>query len=602
MNIYDALNKIYSSTNDRLSTYVFTDELESFLDTGKDKQAYRLLRNINSLTWVASDDVFSVPPTERFVGNRKFSIEDLTDDDYDLLKSLDLTIVPLELRARTADVLWTQKRDYKMSILAAESYFQLYTLWYSVDDWVDALEMIKQSLLLSSKIGNKELIDKYCKSLYDCLIEIDGTDPNYLSIAIIEILLSNSFGDTNKIIDILSKIIDSNPNDPAKIEHAYTLKSKYFNKMKKANLARQSNLDFANYLVDFAEGIMSKSKTNAFRVQDFYVKAIIVYRNNGEPQMAEQTHKRLVEIQKDIPSFMASIASKYDLSEILDNITLNMQGLSYKEAIYRLTQMVVFFKKDEYKQKVLHDLYSYPLSNYFPSAFINETGQTTFTLPGLSFANPEDNAELLDQHIHHKMFQFQDIHGNIYLSHALAYIRQNFDIENEDLNFLVDNNFIIPKGRKEIIRSGIIMALKGQYYEALHILAPQAESIFRNIAREMGGLTVTLESDGTSKEKVLSSIFDLPELVDAYDNDILFLFKGLLNEQAGANIRNEIAHGIMSPQAAKSGARIYFVSVFIKLIATSTLEYYKTVQKIGKLQSITKPEKVVIDKPTPNKT
>ena len=141
-----------------------------------------------------------------------------------------------------------------------------------------------------------------------------------------------------------------------------------------------------------------------------------------------------------------------------------------------------------------------------------------------------------------------------------------------------------------------------QYYEALHILAPQAESIFRNIAREMGGLTVTLESDGTSKEKVLSSIFDLPELVDAYDNDILFLFKGLLNEQAGANIRNEIAHGIMSPQAAKSGARIYFVSVFIKLIATSTLEYYKTVRKIGKLQSITKPEKVVIDKPTPNKT
>lgn len=378
----------------------------------------------------------------------------------------------------------------------------------------------------------------------------------------------------------MSKIIASSQNDPSKIEHAYTLKSKYLNKIKKPNLARQANLDFANYLVCFAEGIMSKSKTNAFRVQDFYVKAIIVYRNNGEPQIAEQTHKRLVDIQKDIPSFMSTIASKYDLAEILDNISLNMKGLSYKEAIYRFTQMVVFFKKDEYKEKVLHDLYSYPLSNYFPSAFINETGQTTFTLPGLSFSNPEDNAELLDQHIHHKMFQFQEIHGNIYLSHALAYIRQTFDIDNEDLNFLLDNNYLIPKGRKEIIRSGIIMALKGQYYEALHILAPQAESIFRNIAREMGGLTVTLESDGTSKEKVLSSIFDLPELVDAYDNDILFLFKGLLNEQAGANIRNEIAHGIMSPQTAKSGARIYFVSVFIKLIATSTLEYIKLFERL----------------------
>lgn len=90
------------------------------------------------------------------------------------------------------------------------------------------------------------------------------------------------------------------------------------------------------------------------------------------------------------------------------------------------------------------------------------------------------------------------------------------------------------------------MILNGQYYEGIHILAPQVENLFRNIAIEVGGLTVTLERDGPSKEKVLSSIFDLPELMDCYDNDILFLFKGLLNEQSGANIRNEIAHGIVS--------------------------------------------------------
>ena len=78
----------------------------------------------------------------------------------------------------------------------------------------------------------------------------------------------------------------------------------------------------------------------------------------------------------------------------------------------------------------------------------------------------------------------------------------------------------------------------------MHIMAPQMENLFRNIAKEIGGLTVTLGNDGSSMEKALSSIFSLPEMVECYDNDILFIFKGLLNEQAGANIRNEVAHGV----------------------------------------------------------
>ena len=68
----------------------------------------------------------------------------------------------------------------------------------------------------------------------------------------------------------------------------------------------------------------------------------------------------------------------------------------------------------------------------------------------------------------------------------------------------------------------------------MHILAPQVENLFRDIAQGAGGITVTLEKDGTSMEKVLSSILSLPELMDCYDNDILFIFRGLLNERAGA--------------------------------------------------------------------
>ncbi|MDD3277525.1 MAG: DUF4209 domain-containing protein [Lachnospiraceae bacterium] len=65
--------------------------------------------------------------------------------------------------------------------------------------------------------------------------------------------------------------------------------------------------------------------------------------------------------------------------------------------------------------------------------------------------------------------------------------------------------------------------------------------------------------------KERASVFDLPELFDCYDHDILFLFKGLLNEKAGVNIRNNIAHGILK-EYGKYGVSLYFIVAVIKLL------------------------------------
>jgi len=62
----------------------------------------------------------------------------------------------------------------------------------------------------------------------------------------------------------------------------------------------------------------------------------------------------------------------------------------------------------------------------------------------------------------------------------------------------------------------------------------------------------------------------LPELLDSYDNDILFAFRGLLNEQAGANIRNKIAHGILEETESTSGECLFFGALVIKLLSLTS--------------------------------
>lgn len=193
--------------------------------------------------------------------------------------------------------------------------------------------------------------------------------------------------------------------------------------------------------------------------------------------------------------------------------------------------------------------------------------------------------------MHQNILKKQQIVGNIWIKNVLSLIRDRFVIDNSMVEFLVKDNPIVPEGRQRIFQSAISLFLRGEFYEAIHIMAPQTENLFRNIAKEVGGLTVTLENDGSSMEKVLSSIFNLPEMLDCYDNDILFIFKGLLNEQAGANIRNEVAHGIIGEKACSSGVCLYFGVAVIKLLSYTSLPCYEILKNSEKLRHFEIPPK-----------
>lgn len=590
------LQEIVLDDKSDLSSDLFSDEQRQELDTKTDKEIFDLMKNIASIYLKITDTSVEFCPLIIMNGKRSFSVEDLEEDDYNSLFSLNLDNVPLKLKARISDILWTQKGNYKYAKIATEAYFDLFNLIFNGDYWVEALDMIKRAICIAAQTKQKDLYNNCCKTLYDIITKRDGKDKDFLSISFIETLLAQAYDniktiiDINKIIDILDKIIVNNQENPHKIENAYLLKARCFNIQKDFVSATQANIDMAEYFVTFAESLLQGGKQSILQVEMFFHKAIKLYRNNGEASKAEKTHLRLVEIQKEKPKLMHTVESSFDASKIIKNIAQNMEGLSFEECIIRLTQMVFFYKKNDFKQKVLEDIKSHPLLNIVTKHSINSSGQTVFKLPGLDISNPEKDESILDLHIHNKMYEYQNIAGNVYLYFALSYIKENFDIDNQNLEFLASDNFIIPEGRENIFLSAIHMALNGDCYEALHILAPQTENIFRNIAKEVGGLTVTLESDGTSKEKVLTSIFDLPELVDCYDNDILFLFKGLLNEQAGANIRNNVAHGIISPQAANSGVSLYFICAVIKLLVFSSGKCREIFYNNPKFKSFIKPE------------
>lgn len=591
VNIYELLNQIIVNKRYLLSPDLFIETYRTELRE-EEKNIFDLLKNIVSLGTKIHDDGIEFHPM--FVmadGSRTFSIEDISEDDYLILHSLKLEKMPLILRALIADILWTNKKEFSAAKIAADAYWKLFMLWYTDEDNVGTIDMIRRAVCISVQTKQTTLYNEIQEWFNEFIDTKAASAKGFFSLRIMELFFKQKNFDVSIILKVLDGLIDGNSDNIAKVEQAYKLKTECLFKLKRKEDAIKNNNLLADYYLEFAEKIFKKDIQGALKAVNFYQKGIMLYRNNGESDKADAAHKRLVEIQKEIPKIMVPFSVELDIKGVIDNLKANMEGLSFEECVIRLTQMFVFEKQEDIKKHVIEEFKDNPISHLFGKSLINAQGQTVLALHPLDIHDPEKDPKLMELHMYQNALEKQKVAGDIWVKNALIIIRDKFVIDKSMVEFLVKDNPIIPDGRERIFQSGLYMFLNGDYYEALHILAPQVENLFRNIAREVGGLTVTLEKDGSSMEKVLSSILSLPELVDCYDNDILFTFRGLLNEQAGANIRNEIAHGIISEYACSTGVCLYFGVAVIKLLSLTSASCYQILKNSEKLKHFEMPRK-----------
>lgn len=591
VNIYELLNRIIVNKRYSLSPNLFIEADRTELSE-EERSIFDLLKNIVSLgTKIHNDGIEFHPMFVMVDGSRTFSIEDISEDDYLILHSLKLEKMPLILRALIADILWTNKKEFNAAKIAANAYWKLFTLWYRYDDNVGIIDIIRRAVCISAQTKQTLLFEKIKGWFVDFLEKKAANNDGFFVLRVMELFFGQKNFDVSIFLPVLDNMIAYNNDNIAKVEQAYMLKTECLFKLKKKEEATKNNLLLAKYYLDFAEGIFQNDIQGALRCVNYYQKGIKLYRDNGEPQKAEIAHKRLVEIQKEIPQIMVPFSIELDIKGVVDNIKINMEGLTFEEGLIRLTQMFVFEKQEDIKNRVIGEFKDHPLAHMFGKSLINAQGQTVLALPPLDIQNPEKDPYLLELHMYQNALEKQKISGDIWMKNALAILRDTYVVDNSMLDFLIKDNPIIPEGREHIFQSALRMFLNGEFYEAMHILAPQVENLFRNIAKEVGGLTVTLKDDGSSMEKVLSSILSLPELLDCYDNDILFTFRGLLNEQAGANIRNEIAHGIISEYACSTGVCLYFGVAVIKLLSLTSVSCYQILKNSKKLKHFEVPKK-----------
>jgi hypothetical protein len=111
--------------------------------------------------------------------------------------------------------------------------------------------------------------------------------------------------------------------------------------------------------------------------------------------------------------------------------------------------------------------------------------------------------------------------------------------------------------------------LKGDFLTAVHFLIPQIEASVRYILAHVGVITSGLDDDGIQDEYNLNRMLTASEyripLAKILGEDFVFDLRGLLVERFGANLRNDMAHGLIDHDAFFSESGCYLWASTLKL-------------------------------------
>jgi len=137
-------------------------------------------------------------------GSRSVSIEDLSDDDLSLLQILADCEFPSIALARVNDILWVRKKNHLCARKAVDNYLRLAELAFSPSEWVVGFNYIKRANTIACQLGNADIVSEHIDS---ALSRLDGSDPLFFSLSLVELQVANKRGDFASYLVYVDRIL-----------------------------------------------------------------------------------------------------------------------------------------------------------------------------------------------------------------------------------------------------------------------------------------------------------------------------------------------------------------------------------------------------------
>ncbi len=498
----------------------------------------------------------------------------ITGDQLDALQASFHDVDDPEYQSRIGDVLWLRRKDHNAARVAVKAYLEAGKRIEHPEDWTPGMERYERAARLTRQIEKDgELSKPVLWHIESRVLHYDGSDPSYFTSKALKVLAEFKYGDFEKLAEIAGRVAeDSLKNDNfRRARFYYDAQIKHLNLSKKKEQVEEARIAYARTFVAKAEKCEENNNFMAARFAWENAKC--------EFNEISSLHEDITEIQRRL-----SIASEKmqdemttirfegpDISKQREESRAIVRDLSWEDAFFTLVSFIPLIDPIELRSMAEKQKANPSLSTDMDVHIFDGSRKVAYR-PSIHTKNEKDyekaiegSMEEIAQFLRQQMF-------HKYIDPALNQIVSEYNVNEENIRIVIgDSSFIPQKDIKEYCKA-FSTGFHGDLSTALRFLIPQTENALRHALRKYGIIPINEKPNKVGGEEVwgLKRILEHPKTTEIFGDKRVFELKSLLIGRFGANMRNELAHGLLSSDDLQNETAFYLFWFLLHLSAYPT--------------------------------
>lgn len=528
-------------------------------------EVYTLLHALATLCLSGSGTNVFRPAIDFGPSCRSATLDDFDIDEASILAELAPSIVDPEFRARVADVAWVLKRDYRMARLAIASYIASAIRLEKLNGFHESIERLRRAAQLAVMLGGKDnTLASVAQEIERIIDQQSQAETRFTCADLMRLLIEIETGDSSKyaaICEILATRA-STREDWIAARTYWMLKAEWHRLAKDAEAQRSANLNAAETYVSEADAALKRPTPSHGACAGLLMRAVEALRKIPKTKArVDELHGRILKEQElVVPHETTTHSVSTDISEIVTETITTIRSKPLNQALTILAMLGAPPSVAKLKASAEESMRTNIWSQIIPTVYISPKGKHLAEKPSAMHRDQDTQnlclkAEMMERiKLHHGLM----VSGRI--KPALHVINTEHCVRLQHLEFLVQDNPFIPPGREMIFIRGFFAGLSGDFLAATSLLVPQVENSLRYLLYNQAGepRTSKLKGDLTQPERDLNELLYHEGTRAVLGENLLFDLQSLLIEPGfGANLRNELAHGLLESEHFSRDEAIY---------------------------------------------
>lgn len=484
-------------------------------------------------------------------------------------------LVDAELRARFLDVIWVQGKSFDAAQGAVGAYIES-ARRLEVQNSPMCEQRVERALRLAASLGRggmalRETVLNEAQSM--TLRQRDDARP-YLALRLVRLLLEFGHGDAAQLARVAHEAAElaEAAGDFWRARDYHQATADCFEAAKDSASQAAALRRSAEALVKEAEAAIGQPGRGALAASGILAQALDAMRKapGGKPR-AEELHQRLLDLQSAAVSEMRPISTQMDSTALVERALGAVRGKSLRDAVVELCRMAGPPSLQQLRKQVEDQARIAVLGSLVHSDIVNSRGRVVAKAPPLTHGATDPN----DPGLRVRMFQVASRQRSIgvqaMLNPARIEIAATHNPSRHDVVDLIRHSPWVPPGHLESVARALVAGFHGDMIVASHLVPPQFEALVRHVVESAGASTSKFDAQGLQPEKSLNALLETDEARKAFGEAGLFELQGLFVDQLGANLRNEMAHGLRDDNGVFDGDVLYAWWLLLRYCVATSL-------------------------------